>query len=198
MRLVKNINDELLSLDDYYSKIIIEQDDNVSLGIDEEIVKDLQASIELYLIDRYDLMSLRKFLKTYILPDQDKLTTDEKIELEKLFIYPQNYTFILSEADQKYYQDKLVKDEFIVRENRISDCKSIASFYLDRLSCGMLFNDTKDMFRDYIDAELPHVLFWLTDGVYPILGIDFTTTGFSSKSYYSAQIQSEILFILTK
>jgi hypothetical protein len=69
MRLVKNINDELLSLDDYYSKITIEWDDNVVLGVDEEIVMDLQASIELYLIDRYDLMSLRKFLKTYILPN---------------------------------------------------------------------------------------------------------------------------------
>lgn len=198
MRLVKNINDELLSLDDYYSKITIEWDDNVVLGVDEEIVMDLQASIELYLIDRYDLMSLRKFLKTYILPNQDNLLNEEKLELEKLFIYPQNYTMMLSSDDQIYYWDKLVKAEYIVREDRISDCKSIASFYLDRLSCGILFNDTKDMFRDYIDAELPHILFQLSDGAYPLLGIDFTTTGFSSKSYYNTQIQSEALFILTK
>jgi hypothetical protein len=66
---------------------------------------------------------------------------------------------MLSSDDQIYYWDKLVKAEYIVREDRISDCKSIASFYLDRLSCGILFNDTKDMFRDYIDAELPHILF---------------------------------------
>ena len=61
-----------------------------------------------------------------------------------------------------------------------------------------MYNDAK-MFRDdYIEADLPHLLFWLTSGAYPALGIDYTANGYSSTGYYNEGIKNKAVAILLK
>jgi len=51
------------------------------------------------------------------------------------------------------------------------------------------YSDTEIFKGKYIDVGLPHLYMWLTNGIYPPLGIDFTNNGFAETSYYTIEMK---------
>ena len=70
------------------------------------------------------------------------------------------------------------------------------SYELTQAQVATIYMTTKMMLIDYYYANLPHILFWIQNGVYPPMGINFTTNGFQQMSGFSPTLEMQLLDIL--
>lgn len=59
-----------------------------------------------------------------------------------------------------------------------------------------MYKDTKLYKDDFIDADLPYLIYWIMSAALPQLGIDFTSNGFNSKVYYNEGVKNKVLSVL--
>jgi len=137
-----------------------------------------------------DYVYMRDFAKATFLPAWDTLSTPEKAKLVQHYIYPD--TFTQEEIDVLFTaEEQLGNWEYLalktkeVRGIRWEELRKKISFDLSVYEGLLFYSDTKQWKGDYIDADLPYLELWFVNGIYPPLGIDFTTNGFAQKSYYS-------------
>jgi hypothetical protein len=157
---------------------------------------------EFFRVGQIDYLQYRKYLKDYLLPDWANLPLEDKVEMVNHNVAPtqEDKDALVSQEQQLMNYVTIVEREVKSRQARWDVSMAKAAFYLFGNDLGrlMMYNDAKVFRNDYIEADLPHLILWLTDGTYPALGIDFTNTGFGSKPYYSEVIKSTCLEILTK
>jgi hypothetical protein len=154
-----------------------------------------------YDINQFDYIVFRDSCKANVITNWSGLSSDEQKELIKYYIYPPSV--VQADIDAFYSADEQIVNWVVLadiskqaRENRWEATRQKISFNLSQSATLALYEDTKSFKGDFIDANLPNLVLWLTSGTYPPLGIDYTTTGFSSKPYYSASIESMCIDIL--
>ena len=104
---------------------------------------------------------------------------------------------VLTEAQIKESKREYVLGSKLARENRWEFLRSELALKVDQLQSLAFYTDTKVFKGDYIDVGLPNLELWLTNGVYPALGIDFSTTGFSNQPYFSEEMRDMCIAYLT-
>lgn len=152
---------------------------------------------EFYRVGMIDYIQYRAFLKEYLLPIYSELT-----EAEQRIMAQHNVTPTQGDKDLFYTREEqfvhyqlIVQREVKAREKRWNKALALSGFELlgNQLNQLMMYNDCKDFRYDYVEADLPHIIFWFQGASYPPLGIDFTTNGFPSKGYYNEELKNKCL-----
>lgn len=154
---------------------------------------------EFYRVNQIDYISFRNTLKTF---DFANLNQSEKLNLINEFVAP-SYEIMSqfkSNEELEVIYANMVSKEKQARIKRYEEITYIAGFILkeNEMYQFMAYNDIKPYKLDYIEVEFPALLAFVTSSSIPELGIDFTSTGFSSKVYYSEELKNRVLQILTK
>jgi len=150
--------------------------------------------------NQIDYIQYRQFCKEELLPNWNTIDESEKIELVRHNIAPDENEKMsrVSIEQHRINYFEILRLERQARANRWEKAKKHIAFEfrLNLLNQLLMYQDTKPYKDDYIDAELPYLIHWIASDANPTLGIDFTTNGFSSKTYYDTSIQTVILDIL--
>lgn len=137
-----------------------------------------------------DYIKFRTSIKKNILPIFYECSEADQKTMVSHFIYPDDFTqesidVFFTDEEQKSNWQFLVATTMEGRKARWEIARQKVSFELTELESLQFYYDVKRYKDDYLDANLPHLVLWLSSGAYPDLGIDFTETGFSSKPYYT-------------
>lgn len=147
-----------------------------------------------------DYIQYRTLYKEFILPQWSSISEEEKKELVRHNIAPTEEDKLLyyTIEEQKINFFELLRLEKQARFKRWEYAKQLIAFEyrLNQMNQLLMYQDTKLYKDDFIDADLPYLIYWIMSGVLIELGIDFTNNGFSSKTYYSEDIKNKILSIL--
>ena len=92
---------------------------------------------------------------------------------------------VLTIDEQKQAKLDYVTNSRLSRQNRWEHLRERIAFEVNQAEALSFYTDTKGFKGDYIDAGLPHLELWLTNGTYPALGIDYSTTGFANQPYFT-------------
>ena len=184
MKLVKEISTEIY-------KLISDTEltANPSLYIDRT---DNPAYIEMYAEDLSDIKLANTMVKAiYTNVGWANLRSKDKLPIARLL----SYTLLQTELDevltpQEQTDAKLeyVTKSKIARATRWEYLRQQIALQVTEAEAVAFYTDTKPFKDDYIDAGLPYLEMWLTNGSYPALGIDYTTAGFAQQSYYTASM----------
>jgi hypothetical protein len=141
-----------------------------------------------------DYNYLRDFAKAEFLPSWTSLTQDEKYILAKHLIYPASitqaeYDAIVPVGEQADNCAIVAKFTRIARERRWETARSKMSVLPVADSIDMYLS-TEDISDRYMKANFPHLINWINSTAYAPFGIDYTTTGFSSKVYYTENFKN--------
>ncbi|MCK6381878.1 MAG: hypothetical protein L6Q54_11625 [Leptospiraceae bacterium] len=144
---------------------------------------------------RIDYIQFRESLKTHVLPNWGSLDIEEKKNLIREMIYPTNavLTDYFSESELKTLWSAMAERHKIARINRWEKARKELSYYLTVAEAFQFYQDTKEFKGDYIDANIPILKLWALGGNDSSLGIDYTTNGFPSKTYFSVALQEILL-----
>lgn len=148
-----------------------------------------------------DYIKMRDFAKQVFVPKWNTLTDHEKTHLFLHFVYPTSAS--KEELDALIPPQDQVP-EWIVSATRAKACRERrweatrrkVSFYLTPQQSMDLYVSVKDYSLDYKDANIPSLIHWIGNTADPSLGIDFTTSGFAQKSYFSSQLRDLMLDVL--
>lgn len=155
---------------------------------------------EFFRVSQIDYIQFRTYCKTYILPDWSIISEEEKKELVKHNIAPTEEDKLLyyTIEEQRVNFFELLRLEKQARFNRWEYAKQLIAFEyrLNQMNQLLMYQDTKPYKDDFIDADLPYLIYWVMSAALPDLGIDFTTNGFNSKAYYDENIKNKVLSIL--
>lgn len=193
MKIVKNIIDEL-NIDN----IRIVGNTYIPL-ISEEFIYNPNIGEMLNINNRIDYIKFRKQLKNIVNDNQSDYDDEERLIFIKNYVKPTALSQDAITTDDELlqnYQVEMVKLERQCRYRRLSDAKSKVAQTLTEYESFLFYNDTKTFIFDYLEAELPNLYLQIVSGAYPALGLDYTTTGFASKSYYTAQRMNIILDVM--
>lgn len=148
-----------------------------------------------------DYIRMRDFAKLTFIPQWSNFTDAQKIGLITHLIYPTSVTQIeidalISSGDQLKNWVDIARNTKVCREQRWEVARQKVSFYLTDMESLDLYRSTKEYSNEYKDANIPSLIFWINSSAYPPLGIDFTSTGFSQKSYYTTGLRDLLLDII--
>jgi len=158
--------------------------------------------IEMYVSDLSDIKLANTMIKDiYTNVGWSNLRDKDKLPIARLL----SYTLLQTELDevltpQEQVDAKLeyVTKSKIARSTRWEYLRQQIALEVTEAEALAFYTDTKPFKDDYIDAGLPHLELWLTNGDYAPLGIDYTTTGFAQQSYYTASmLQMCIDYLIT-
>lgn len=166
-----------------------------------EDITSVNSLEEGFLIGAYDYNKFRDSCKVNILPIFSALTSNDQKKMVSHYIYPSNYTqeeidaFFNSEEQISNWINlaALCKDS---RNKRWESARRRISFELTLVESLGFYLDTKSFKYDFIDANLPHLTLWLSNGTYAPLGIDYSSNGFAQKNYYTTDRMNICLDIL--
>jgi len=147
-----------------------------------------------------DYIQYRDLCKEFILPQWSSISEEEKKELVRHNIAPTEEDKLVHYTieEQKINFFELLRLEKQARFKRWEYAKQLIAFEyrLNQMNQLLMYQDTKPYKDDFIDADLPYLIYWINSAALPQLGIDFTSNGFNSKSYYSETIKNKVLSIL--
>lgn len=154
-----------------------------------------------YLNGEYDYIKFRDKCKSILVPIFDTLSDEEKGLLIKYYIYPntvsqETINSFYTEEEQKQNWNNLLIISKRARQSRWTAAKGKVSFMLDVISTCDLFQAIEILFPRYIEASRPDLILWVMSSTYVPLGIDYSTTGFAQKTYYSEEIRDALYAIL--
>lgn len=154
---------------------------------------DLPLIIECQKAKLIDYNDLRKYLIVYLLPSWDSLSSVEQALLKSYYIVPNDYVW---EANQLSLYKMLVYNATACREARIDDGRSYVSlFYINDVQKSIdFFIDTELLMNQYVKGKIPALQAFINDD--KIASFDYTTNGFSTKSYYSSSIKDQLNYLL--
>lgn len=189
------------SREDYIDNYFDVVDDYDFSGNTADDMTSLETLFVFYTINRYDYDVLRTTYKTLYVPNWSGLTFDDKQFLVKHYCYPDD---ISNEEWLSYYTD----DEHFINWNHLVDITrdarlsrlfaafKVLSFYCTKTQTAIIYMTTKQYCVDYYYGNLPHLIYWITNGSYAPLGINFTSSGFAQMSGYSDEIRDKLLTII--
>lgn len=164
-------------------------------------LNDTQVLEKKYQSGEYDYTKFRSLCKATILPNFATLSIQEQTLLVKHFIYPDTFTqsdidTLFSASEQYFNWKSLVAETKKARLARWAAAKTYVSFVLDELSAADIFITVEEFYPRYTEANRPDLILWVTNSAFAPLGIDYTTTGFAQKSYYSESLKGIIYDII--
>ena len=182
-------------LDKYYKV----QNDHV-FSSDEEDVTTVDNLYIFSMNRRFDYSVFRDSLRDNLVPKWAELLYEDRKKCIQHYRYPDN---ISQEDFDSYFTKKehesnwntLTARARAVRLDRLYAAFNKMSYSLPEMHVALIYMRTKQMCYDYYYAYLPHVIFWIQNGVYPDLGIDYTNDGFAQQPGYSVQLMYELLDI---
>lgn len=187
-----------LSLPDNKLPIIIVNDsenhveyDDISTITNWNVLGELLGKDYIYVRERIrDILTEKTF---------DVCDAEEKLIVSKLFLTtPEQRTTMLTLEEEKKCWDELATAAKASREKRWEVVRRKISFYLTTSEGIDLYTTTRDLSLDYKDANIPSLVCWITNSAMPELGIDYTTTGFAQKPYYTTELRDMIVDILVE
>lgn len=92
----------------------------------------------------------------------------------------------------------LVQQATECRHYRVLLASAKVSFILTPSQSYQLNMDTYENMYLWITSSSPQLLHWINSTADATLGIDYTTTGFASKAYYSAEAKDVLNAVLLK
>lgn len=99
-------------------------------------------------------------------------------------------TYYPTDIEQKPIYLNMINKSLQARHLRVNILISnLAWYYKDTPTNGsLLFLDAEQLQTKYLQAALPHLDLFMNSGTYDPLGIDYSTTGYASKSYYDINV----------
>lgn len=175
-----------------YTDIRIENDGYVILET-ETLLTNVFILIGFFRTKSVDYNDFRKYIIVNILPSWDTLNTDEKMILKSYYIVPNDYVW---DSSQSQIYEILVENATNCRKQRIDKGRSYVSLhYINDVQKSMdFFTDTQLLMNQYIEGKIPALQAFINDTI--ILNYDYTTNGFSTKSYYSEELKTQLNYIL--
>lgn len=202
MKLAKKISDTPLPNEEYNTFIArvaygVKDDYDFSANLAENI-STLQNSIIVFRLSVVDAIFFRELLKTNVLPNWATISFDEQKQLVAYFIYPTGTDLNLYYTPEEQYQlwQELAHITKSSREARIEQMRSKVSYYITMIEACDFFNAVESLIPRYEQANRPDLQCFIQGTAYPPLGIDYTTNGFPSKTYFSVERQDLLLNIL--
>lgn len=195
---MRNIIKDIVETDPYYFRVV---DSTYVITLDEEYVIDINIAEYLYNMGRMDYIQLRTYIQHYICNDTvwALIPTEERLVAVRHYCKNDSVIWddLIDNTTLETYWIEVVKKEQLARTNRVSEGLALISWYLTKEEAMDLFTTLQDYIYSYEKADLP-LLYWYTnDTVIPGV-IDFSTTGFSSKPYYSIEKRNLINSIIVR
>ena len=149
----------------------------------------------------FDYQVFRDSLQNNLIPNWANILYTDRKRCVQHYKYPANisddeYNSYFSPTDMEANWNMVCVNTRTVRLERLFAAFQKISYVLTTTQVAMIYMTTKQMLIDYYYGNLPHVIFWIQNGAYPPLGINFTTNGFQQISGYSPQLEAELLDIL--
>lgn len=149
-----------------------------------------------------DYIYMRDFARTVFIPIWGTLSIVDKQMLAQYYLYPVGTTqteidSLIPVENQLVSWITLAQLSKDTRDIRWEVARQKVSFYLTDIQSLDLYKSTKEYSNEYRDANIPSLILWINNGSFPPLGIDFTTTGFAQKSYYTAGLRDLLTDIIS-
>lgn len=148
-----------------------------------------------------DYIFCREAIKANMLPVWSDLSSAEKKFLLGMVVYPGGTT--QEEIDASFNASEQLENwknlTMRARDARNARWRAAArtlSFYLPQLDSLDLYSSTVNYSLSFIDAGAPHLTLWFINGTYAPLSLDFSSSGFAQKGYYTADIKNLYLDII--
>ena len=177
--------------------LVITFDDTIHYDVSDV---DTWLSVVNYIDDDY--IKMRDFARTTFIANWSSFNNNQKIGLLTHLLYPtsttqQDIDSLISSGDQLKNWIDVARNTKLCREQRWEVARQKVSFYITTLQSLDLYRSTKDLSSEYKDANIPGLVFWINSSSYPPLGIDYTTTGFSQKSYYTTVLRDLLVDVIS-
>jgi hypothetical protein len=178
-----------------YTDIRIESDSYV-LEPTESLLTDFLKLVEFSTTKRIDYNDLRKYAIVRILPLwNDPLIVTEANMYSMIGYYIVPNDFVWDSSQQQVY-DVLVKNATACRKQRVDTSRSYVSlFYIATPNNSMQFYiDTELLINQFVEGKIPALEAFINSS--DIDGFDYTTNGFSTKSYYDITLKNQLNYLL--
>lgn len=149
---------------------------------------------------KFDYGVFRDSIRDLLVTDWGALSFEDRKKCIQHYRYPADIstgeweTYFTPQEHERNWSVLTAKTR-AVRLSRLFAAFQKISYRLPEAQVGMIYMVTKNMCYDYYYANLPHVIFWLQNGVYPPLGINYATNGFAQMPGYSPSVMYELLDI---
>jgi hypothetical protein len=201
INIVKNITENPTSADEILQCYRVVESSYVPT-LDEEFVVDPIGVEQLYNNSRIDIIQYRTYLMTYCCPLLVWTTLSEE-QRDKCIIWYKKPDVLSWDAidytnhELQEFWHNVVIAERLARGKRLRQGMAIISWYLSKPEAIDLFLTVEMHIFRWVEADLPFLYWYLTDAVVP--GVcDFSTTGFSSKPYFSIERRDAMTQIITR
>jgi hypothetical protein len=143
----------------------------------------------------------RDQLKAQMVPIWGQLSFSIRQTCVKHYCYP---VAITQTEWTTYYTDVEHENNWNVIVNKCRDyrlTRLYAAFAKLSFACttnqvAVIYLNTKAMCIDYYYGNMPHLVLWISNGTYPALGIDYSTTGFAQMGGYTTALRDQLIDII--
>ena len=204
IKIVKDTIDPITTAEEIFMNCRV-VDSSYTLNVTEEQVHSILVCYTLYGCGRMDFLQYRDYIKYQIVTDLTIWSNQSVQEKQKAYELVQKPASLdqvtdcgLTMEQVENNQINLVEQATECRKHRLLLASAKVSFILDQMSSFQLNMDTFSMMQMQAVSQAPHLTLWLKSEANPALGIDYTTTGFASKSYYNETAKNVVLAVLEK
>lgn len=204
IKIVKDIIDPITTAEEMFMNCRV-VDSSYTLNITEEQVNSILVCYTLFGAGRMDFLQFRDYVKYQIVTDLtiwSNQSVQEKQKAYELVQKPESLDQVtdcgVSTETLENHWINLVQQATECRKHRLLLASAKVSFILDQMSSFQLNMDTYENMYIQATSQAPHLILWLKSEANPALGIDYTTTGFASKSYYNETAKNVVLAVLEK
>ena len=200
-KVIKNIADEIVNSN--YLEVYRVVDSTYVLTETEEWVYDPQG---VYILENYGRMDYIQY-RTYLMNDCCNIdiwaimTTEQRSFIVSHYQKPEEVSWEAIGVDDptlNLYWIQVVLRENNSRRLRINEGLARVSWILTKPQAMDLWLTVRDYVYDYNMSDLPLLYYWFNNLNLVGTPFDFTTTGFSSKPYFSTELLNIINDILTR
>ena len=204
IKIVKDTIDPITTAEEMFMNCRV-VDSSYTLNITEEWVHSILVCYTLFGAGRMDFLQFRDYVKYQIVTDLtiwSNQTDWEKNQAYQVVQKPATLDQVtdcgLTMEQVENNQINLVEQATECRKHRILLASAKVSFILTAGQSYALNMDTYENMYLWITSASPQLLHWINSTADLALGIDYTTTGFASKSYYSADAMNVLNAVLLK
>ena len=183
-------------IDNYYKV----PDSHVFTSLEDEVTS-VETLFVLSSSGEFDYGVFRDSLRDNMVPQWANMMYDDRKKCVQHYRYPADldpgeFASYFSEADHEKNWGILAAKTRATRLQRLFAAFHKISYRMTETQVAIVYMTSKQMLVDYYYANLPHILFWVQNGSYPPLGIDYTTHGMAQMSGFTQSLMYEILDIL--
>ena len=204
IKIVKDIVDTITTAEEMFMNCRV-VDSSYTLNITEEWVHSILVCYTLFGAGRMDFLQFRDYVKYQIVTDLtiwSNQSVQEKQKAYELVQKPESLDQVtdcgVSTETLENNWINLVQQATECRHYRVLLASAKVSFILTPSQSYQLNMDTYENMYLWITSSSPQLLHWINSTADLALGIDYTTTGFASKSYYSADAMNVLNAVLLK